>query len=110
MYAQQLRRVSVPVSILLIVVGFILVMAGSEPLRIVGAVLLVLAIFVPFLSLGIKPDPVMFRTKAGEPDHDPQANAGASETDADRDSEAPSQEKEAGRVASEPRAVSSTRH
>lgn len=79
---------SVPLSLGLVVVGFLLVISGYQPLGIAGAVLLVLAIFVPFLSLGIKPDPVMFRTKAGEPDHDPQANADASETDAERAAEA----------------------
>lgn len=110
MYAQKIKRVSAPLSIGLVVVGFLLVISGYQPLGIIGAGLLVLAIFVPFLSLGIKPDPVMFRTKAGEPDHEPQADRGASEPDVGRASEAPSQERGAGRAPSEPSAASSPRH
>lgn len=110
MYAQKLRRVAAPLSVGLIIVGFFLVISGYQPLGIVGAAMLVLAIFVPFLSLGNKPDPAWLRTKAGAPNHDPRSNADASEPDADRVTEAPNQEKGAGRVASSPRAVSSPRH
>lgn len=58
MLTQHLRRFAPSVSLLLVLVGFTLVMIGNEPIRFAGAALLVLAIFVPFFSLGVKPDPV----------------------------------------------------
>ena len=58
MFSQRIRRVSVPLTISLLVVGFALVMTGYLPAGIAGVVVLVFAIFVPFISLGIKPDPV----------------------------------------------------
>ncbi|MDQ3693844.1 MAG: hypothetical protein M3464_09470 [Chloroflexota bacterium] len=58
MITHHLKRFAPTVTIALILVGFTLVMTGNEPIRIAGLVLLVLSPFVPFLSLGVKPDPV----------------------------------------------------
>lgn len=68
MLTRQFRRNAPLITVLLVLVGFTLVMTGSEPFRIAGLVLLLLFPFVPFLSLGVKPDPPGWNRDAARTD------------------------------------------
>lgn len=57
MLARQYRRRAPLITLLLIVVGFFLIISGYPPLGFLGAALILLSIVVPWLTLGIKPDP-----------------------------------------------------
>ncbi len=50
---------SLPISLLALVIGFVLSITGSVPLAVIGAGLILFSFLLPFLRLGIKPNPLV---------------------------------------------------
>lgn len=57
MIAHGSKNYSIPISLLALVVGFLLMISGYVPFGVLGGGLILLSFLLPFLRLGIKPNP-----------------------------------------------------
>lgn len=81
MLTRQFRRYAPLLTVLLLLVGFTLVMTRIESLGILGLVLLLLVPFVPFLTLGVKPDPIGWNRKPTKTDRSDAAASPAADVE-----------------------------
>ena len=63
MFARLSSIPSVQISMVALVVGFVLIVTGSVPLAVIGACLILFSFLLPFLRLGIKPNPPVARSE-----------------------------------------------
>lgn len=75
MIAHGSKNYSIPIGLASLIAGFLLMISGYGPFAILGAGLILFSFFLPFLRLGIKPNPLV--VSSGRP-------AEAETTDAER--------------------------